>query len=254
MKIQYVSDLHLDVSNIDINCDKADVLVIAGDLCSSPSYTHDWILENISNTKPVIYVSGNHEYDYQDISIHDKTIKESLADLPNVHYLNNESVVIDDVKFIGSTLWTGFDAFPEMGNISDIKRICARSISDFSVISNADKKFSPDDAMKLYKDAKSFIFSELTNSFEGKKVVVTHFPPTLKSLHKMYRDNLINPYFITNCEDLVVKSDLWIHGHTHTSVNANVYGVKVLCNPRGYSKLYNFSENPAWNPNKTVRI
>lgn len=254
MRIQYVSDLHLDHSNVELNVAGADVVVLAGDISSSPLYTADWIRTNIGEKKPVIYVAGNHEYDYHDIQSQDFSIMSALIDLPNVRFLENSSVVIDGVKFIGSTLWTGFDAFPEMGNISAMRALASRSISDFHTISNGNKNFTPEDASGLYHESKSYIFGELTKPFDGKRVVVTHFPPSRQCVHKMYRGNLLNPYFIANAEDLVIKSDLWIHGHTHSTVDKNVAGVKVLCNPRGYSRFFNMSENPAWNPNKIVKI
>lgn len=254
MKIQYISDLHLDHSNMELEETDSDVLVIAGDISSFPLFTADWIEKNVGNKKPVIYVAGNHEYDYNDIAEHDFKISRALSHLENVHFLNNRSVIIDGVKFIGSTLWTGFDAFPEMGSVQMLKDIAHTSICDFSSILNGQNKFSPSDAEKLFHESKSYIFSELSNSFDGKRVVVTHFPPSRVSLHKAYRGNILNPYFIANCEDLVLKSDLWIHGHTHTSVNTHHFGVKVLCNPRGYSKFFNMSENPNWCNVKTYNL
>ena len=254
MKIQYVSDLHLDVSNLKLEFDNPDVLVIAGDVSASPLFTADWLEQNVPENLPVIYVAGNHEYDYRDIATHDYSIMSALTKLPNVHFLNNSSKVIKGVKFIGSTLWTGFNAFPEMGLVSKLKDIAQNSISDFKIIYNEDRPFSPEDASIIYKNSRAYIHGELNKPFEGKKVVVTHFPPTRKSIHKMYRGNILNPYFVAEAEDLVIKSDLWIHGHMHGSVNEHIMGVKVLCNPRGYSKVYNLSENPAWNPKKAIKI
>lgn len=254
MRIQYMSDLHLDHSNIEVDVSTADVVVMAGDISSSPLFTADWIEKNIGLEKPVIYVAGNHEYDHHDIHEHDFSIMSALTSLPNVYFLENNSVVIDGVKFIGSTLWTGFDAFPEMGNISAMRNLASRSISDFHTIYNGNKWFTPEDASGLYHNARSYIFGELTKPFDGKRVVVTHFPPSRQCVHKMYRGNLLNPYFIANAEDLLVKSDLWIHGHTHSTIDKSIVGVKVVCNPRGYSQFFNMSENPAWNPNKIVKI
>lgn len=254
MKIRYLSDLHLDHSNLKLEPSDADVLVLAGDISSSPLFVAEWLGKNVDKDLPVVYVPGNHEYDHRDIAIQDHNIISALRDLENVHFLNNKSIEINGVKFIGSTLWTGFDAFPEMGAVSDLKSISQKSVCDFQVIYKNDKPFCPDDAEELHKKSKSFIFGELSNPYEGKRVVVSHFPPSRVSLHKLYRGNILNPYFVSNAEDLVVKSDLWIHGHLHSSVNKSYGGVKILCNPRGYSQVYNLSENPAWDQKKIIRI
>lgn len=254
MKIQYVSDLHLDVSNIEIDASNSDVLVIAGDLSSDPSFAAMWIKKYIGSEKPVIYIPGNHEYDYRDIFYHDRKIIEALSELSNVHFLNNRSIVIDNVKFIGSCLWTGFDGFPELGSLEDLKSIAAKSVCDFYSIYNNEKPFSPDDASVLHKNSKLFLLNELSIPFDGKKVVVSHFPPSRQVVHKMYKGNLLNPYFVADAEDLLMKSDLWIHGHLHSSINKKINGVKLISNPRGYSKYFNMSENKDFNPNKIIKI
>lgn len=56
----------------------------------------------------VIYVCGNHEFWDGDLYEVPNNIKEFIKDkeINNIHFLNNESIVINGVRFIGSTLWT----------------------------------------------------------------------------------------------------------------------------------------------------
>ena len=60
MKIQILSDLHIEFQDYTYQKCDADVVVLAGDI-----HTKDkgikWAIENIVD-KPVIYVLGNHEF------------------------------------------------------------------------------------------------------------------------------------------------------------------------------------------------
>ena len=58
--------------------------------------------------KPVIYVPGNHEFYHHDIALIDELKTEASG---NIHVLNDDQVVIDGVRFMGSILWTDFALF-----------------------------------------------------------------------------------------------------------------------------------------------
>ncbi|GAB1537707.1 hypothetical protein NUACC21_03600 [Scytonema sp. NUACC21] len=60
MKIQILSDLHLEFQPFHIPHTDADVFVLAGDINLGKKGVA-WAVENIPS-KPVIYVLGNHEY------------------------------------------------------------------------------------------------------------------------------------------------------------------------------------------------
>ena len=49
-------------------------------------------------------------------------------------------------------------------------------------------------------------------------------------------------------------SDYWVHGHTHSTFDYEIEGTKVVCNPRGYSKLFNLSQNENFNKELTIEI
>ena len=63
MKVQILSDLHLEHSNIDlkINSD-INVLILAGDI-SADFTVLDFLLNKVPSTTQVLYVLGNHEYE-----------------------------------------------------------------------------------------------------------------------------------------------------------------------------------------------
>ncbi len=51
---------------------------------------------------------GNHEHLYSAHNLTEKRIKEILVDFPHITFLENESIIIDGIKFLGTTLWSDF--------------------------------------------------------------------------------------------------------------------------------------------------
>ena len=114
MKIQYASDIHLELSDNSnfINsmpfAVTGDVLVFAGDI----GYLRDKTLPNMkfwkwasANYREVLLVPGNHEfYGNGDVLAYGNSWSRKI--LPNVHYYQNKVVRIDDTDFILSTLWS----------------------------------------------------------------------------------------------------------------------------------------------------
>lgn len=60
MKIQIISDIHLEFGIREFDFSKADLLILAGDV-SIGMAGFTWIAERVKNI-PVLYVLGNHEY------------------------------------------------------------------------------------------------------------------------------------------------------------------------------------------------
>ena len=107
MKIQYMSDLHLEGADIKLeNKDKADLLILAGDITTAKSYkTHYEFFKNCSdNWERVVHVCGNHEYYRGDIEETEQELKEFFSGFKNVHSLQNESIDLGSHRLFGSTL------------------------------------------------------------------------------------------------------------------------------------------------------
>ena len=127
MKIQYASDLHLEFGSnfryLRANplAEGGDVLLLAGDVHylerrrteNDPFF--DWCAKHFRET---VIVPGNHEYYRDPIARLDRQdgipVEKTLTDYeyfvrPNVRYLNNRSIVIDDVEVFATTLWTVTD-------------------------------------------------------------------------------------------------------------------------------------------------
>ena len=128
MKLQVLSDLHHEFGFVDLTFDKADVVVIAGDVNLGIKGV-EWIMKTIT-ALPVVYVLGNHEYYKGSIPKTLNSIKK-VASGSNVHVLENEAVIVDGVTFHGATLWTDFAL---LGDSRSNGSLCQERMNDYKMI------------------------------------------------------------------------------------------------------------------------
>lgn len=233
MRIQVLADLHTEFSSYKIElAEDADVLVLAGDFTVADSLGKLEVLAETAE-KPIVFVAGNHEYYGGVFSEVNEKLTRISSSRRNFHFLNNGCFQIEDVQFIGATLWSNFDLAPDL---DEFARIIGLAINDFDCIaSSSTAKFSPYDCMRLNEESRSFLKDKISASSCGKRVVVTHFGPSPKSIHPQFEGSPANPYFCCNCENLMGPSiPLWIHGHTHESIDYKHKKTRVIANPRGY--------------------
>ena len=260
LKAQVLSDNHLEmpdhrrasfysatVEDIVAQGEAADLLILAGDFTSIRHLEGD--LDCIyEHYQDIVYVPGNHEY-YGQVSVAagKQAIREIIESFPNIHLLDNDVVTIEDVDFIGTTLW------PDLDHVSAEQRtLIYRSLNDFSCIGGMYK-----DLDQLAIDCKDFLDQAFYDSkFRAprKRILVTHFVPYPMSLDPRFAGSPLNPYFIANYENYLERQeiDLAIHGHTHTSFNyQTAKGTQVVCNPAGY---YCGEENPKYTHSLILEI
>jgi predicted phosphodiesterase len=236
MKIGLLSDLHLNHSTFvppSIGC---DVVILAGDIERSVRAIA-WSRSVFSC--PVIQVAGNHEH-YRTGSVReniDSMRREAKGS--NVRFLENESVVIEGVRFLGCTLWTDFALY---GTPAKSMEIGAGSLNDFVLCRWIDSRgkertFLPRDSVAMHLESRQWLERELAEPADGwsRTVVVTHHLPSRKCIHPIYDASPVNPCFVSNLDYLMQGVDVWVHGHTHSAVRETVGGCRILCNPRGYS-------------------
>ncbi len=230
MKIQVLSDLHIEFGNFFVPETDADVVVFAGDIGVGIDGLR-WI-ESQEIDKPIIYVLGNHEFYNHDIKIADEIVKSAAE---NIHVLIDDAVEINGVRFLGCTLWTDFLLFGQIEQYFALQN-AKKNMADFEVIKNNGRRFSPDDSINLHDKSRDWLEGMLSIPYKGKTVIVTHHLPSSKSVHPRFAKNLLTPAFASNLEDLMDKERvaLWVHGHTHDAYDYEIYGTRVICNPRGY--------------------
>ncbi len=252
MKVHVLSDLHLGVHDMERPLTDADVVVLAGDI-GPPRLAAAWALRF---DRPVLYVLGNHEFYGGDI---DETAAE-LAQLcagTQIHLLDDGELVIDGMRFLGSTLWTDFllqgDGAPKQLAVDAAQRF----MRDFSRIrgGDGDTLFTPADAAARFARHAAWLDAQLDTAHAGPTVVITHHAPSPRSIHPRFADSVLNACFVSDAEHLVgaERARWWIHGHTHDSFDYDLRGTRVICNPRGYAKD-GVNENPLFDPGLTIEV
>lgn len=236
MKIQYASDIHLEMTMngyywTDTKIEPlGDILVLAGDITKlSKLYWDHPFFDNISKDfKQVIIICGNHEY----YSINNPTLIQKpnleIKIRHNVHYYNNKVVKIDDVNFICSTMWSYIPLQSAFAVVNGVQ--C------FNQIKYGRNKITVDNWNNLHNKSKYFILNSLADITDEKTVIVTHHLPTQLCVANEHKNSSINSAFYSELFDIIHdhKIDYWIYGHSHRNIDVEINGTKVISNQFGY--------------------
>jgi len=232
MRLYILSDLHLEFAPFAPPKVNADAIVFAGDIHTGKNGLK-WIRSSFPD-KPVLYVLGNHEFYGQKIPKLTEELKQ-LVKGTNIHVMENDAVRINDVWFLGATLWTDFKLD---GDIVLAEAAAVTSVTDFKRIrvTPSYRRFRPADARRFHAQSVQWLLHQ-TKELAGQKIViVTHHAPSPRSIPLRYRGSPFNPAFASNLEQLIeaTGATLWIHGHIHEATDYLVGSTCVMANPRGY--------------------
>ena len=283
MKIAIASDVHLEFGDLILkNEENADVLILSGDICvasdfSDADYSNlkdgrsqryvDFFTRCANEFSKVIYVVGNHEHYHGDFIETFTILKKYLGHIENLHILDKEHVTINDVTFIGGTLWTDMNAQDPV-TLAHIRGM----MNDFRIISNSNEmvsyktmvnaydvdgnvkldengqpiqqaefhkrpaRFLPEDTVQDHKKMLEYI--HVNTAMLGKCVVVGHHAPSKMSTHPRYKTEVImNGAYSSRLDQFILdhpQIKLWTHGHTHEDFDYMIGSTRVVCNPRGY--------------------
>ena len=244
MRIHAVSDLHLEFGSIKLPDVDRDVLVLAGDIDVGQGALE--FIKKEAAKSPVIYVLGNHEFYRQEYN-------EVLSfwinlELENLYVLEQESVELDGYRFLGCTLWTDMQ-----NSLSDAVQECTLKINDYHAIRKDGKLITAAETMTIHSKSLSWLTREMEKGNPSHTVVVTHHPPSARSVHPRYAGSLLNAAFYSNLDPFIerFRPKLWIHGHMHDSFDYFIGDTRVVCNPRGY---FNYEENPKFDPTLVIKL
>jgi predicted phosphohydrolase len=235
MKIQYASDLHLEFPEnkafLKVNPLQAvgDVLLLAGDIVPfAVMDKHNDFFNFLSDNFAVTYwIPGNHEYYRFDSATKSGLLNEKIRS--NVFLVNNISIVLEEVTFLFSTLWSKISPAYEYQ--------IERSMSDFHVIKYGGSRFSAQRFNQLHTESLNFLNNELGNKQTTKNVVVTHHVPTFMNYPPKYKGDILNEAFAVELFDLIetTNPDYWIYGHTHENTpDFEIGKTRLLTNQLGY--------------------
>lgn len=147
MKIVIYSDMHLEFAPFyPPQGLESDVVVLAGDIRAPGSAVAYWARrDSVFGERPIVFVSGNHEFYGR---VYERQCQEMQEQARRflLHCLQQGSVVIDGVRFIGTTVWTDFALRIETdeGLASDVDRALqeARRMNDYRVIRKVEQEDS----------------------------------------------------------------------------------------------------------------
>ena len=265
VNIQLLSDLHLE-SNPHFSPQPvpgADLLVLAGDIGSyqpgSLLSGTDFGLARFSPLPvseggagwptPVLFLPGNHEYDGLDFELTHARLRETCERLGLI-WLEREVLVLQGIRFVGTTLWADFDALTAMeaaqGQVTIGEQLKAREkafrAANFYLKKNHSLRAGQPMLAEALRDtalqSQAWLRQALAVPFEGPTVVVTHHPASPLAADA-FRDELGVPWWMpafyasTALEDLAEadRPDLWISGHFHAAHDMTLGRTRWVANP-----------------------
>lgn len=282
MRIQICSDLHLEFSDIDIvNKNNADVLILSGDIMTGHRL-HDHpedatnvpaisagrematryrnFLKRCSERFPhVVYVAGNHEFYHGKFYETLNDLRNESMKFSNVYFLEDEVKEINDIVFMGATLWTDC-------NKSDPLTLQSLSsmMNDFTTIRNDQAGYTRLRPVHIaIRHAQTLKFFKKTlgdyrsngSRKTNKVVVVGHHAPSHMSIADEYkRDFHMNGGYASDLSAFILdhpEITLWTHGHMHQTFDYMIGSTRIVCNPRGYA---DYGEKSGWDQNLTIEI
>lgn len=291
MKIAICSDIHLEFGDLDLhNEENADVLILGGDIlvaddlrgftvddssniiAKSLSVTakaeryNNFVVRCSERFPQVILIMGNHEHYHGDYAESAKIMRSLFGDLPNVHFLDKEHRIINDVLFFGGTLWT------DMNNEdAETMRHMEYCMNDYRQVVNSNRQvhyraptldenyaegwgmktrpaqFRPEDTVEDHKAFLKELDAVLEKHTNMPVVVVGHHAPSKASTHPRYKSEvMMNGAYSTNLDNFILdrrQIKLWTHGHTHEDFDYMIGTTRVVCNPRGYDGYEDRADN-----------
>ena len=262
MKIQYISDIHLETRNNKKDFDKylipnAPYLALCGDIGYPHSQTFKDFMDYCSkNWLEVFYITGNHDY-YNKIYTRwkysspysmkqvEEYIEELFKSYTNVHYLQKKRFDIPNTQYsiLGCTLWVEIPIYKYVDAIHSLNDVNYISIDGY-------QRLSPEDIDTLHEDHCKWLMRSLESigSLGRKTIVLTHHLPTKLLISEEYINNSRNYLFYTELPEYIYHPALqaWICGHSHSSKRILLKNnIELMMNCKGYSKEIIKNFNPS---------
>ena len=251
MKIRILSDIHNDINRGVRLKPSSTFTIVAGDISGNEKETIKWVKDNLTNG---VFIEGNHigyntNTPLQDI---DKLYRETFPNDSYVAYLNNAYKIVDDIVFVGGTMFTNYMLNGEAFKVTNMQ-LALKGLNDFNYNRFRDgdeiRTVTPNDYIKLFDETLGVIKSTCEQFPDKKIVVVTHHAPSPKSIGQRYVNDDTNASYANNLEEFILEHPnikLWVHGHIHSCSDYKIGECRVVCNPMGYSYYepnYQFDEN-----------
>lgn len=267
MKIQLVSDLHMEFAPIEIVNAGADILVLSGDIITADPFTRSeasplrakatewrtWFEAVCAQFARVYYVLGNHEHYKGNFYETALVLRENLGHIHNLIILDNAYDCYEGFCFVGGTLWTDFDH-------DNFKAMLVRDgLNDYKLIQGKNyRKLTPAETA-LDHDRMLGMIAHCADTFQ-KLIVLGHHAPSWNSITPEYKNGVyahLNPGYASHHDAFIASHSnikLWTHGHVHSSHDYMIGETRVVANPRGYARKSGENENSAFDPNLVLNV
>lgn len=236
MKIQYASDLHLELSGnsrwikhhpLAVS---GDVLILAGDIIylgDDGGLKHpfwDWCADNFEQT---LVVPGNHEY-YGGFNLAETLDNWSLELRSNVRYLNNVAVRLGRTKIILSTLWS----YIRVENALAVES----GITDFHRIRYGGDRLDFVKFNEVHQKSVDFVRGAVNEAPDDDVIVVSHHLPSQILVSDRFKGSNLNDAFSSEQGNWIAESKIkyWIYGHSHVNIPGQIGQTTFLSNQLGY--------------------
>ncbi|UYM17963.1 metallophosphoesterase [Endozoicomonas euniceicola] len=267
INISLHSDLHnemQDHSLIDepkvISSDKADIFVLAGDIHNGIESIQYAKSVAKKHNKPVIFIAGNHEYYGHDLIETEKILRKESSSEENVYFLEKDSIVLNNIRFLGCTLWSNFELYEQV--IPGSKAFCMAwsegRINDFSKITMNNRAISSGDMENLNQDCMQWLQKEFLMPHSGPTVVITHFAPVPDCVDEKWKKeppefNELSPYFVNNLTEFITtwQPDFWFYGHTHSNICLKIGKTQIISNQKGYPSE---EDSTGYRPDMLIKV
>jgi Icc-related predicted phosphoesterase len=254
VKIQIFSDLHVDVLPIKkfSIVEGVEAVIVAGDTCEGALRALEHLRRIVPMEIPVVMVMGNHEY-YRHFIRSELALARSHAAAFNVHLLENQTVVLGGVRFVGATLWSDYSIFGE-ANRAAVMSVCAAGMNDHKKVGwqkQPWRRFRPQEAALLHYQSREYFKEVLATPFDGPTVAISHHAVHMNSVPSELRSERLTAAYVSNLSRLIeaYQPTLFVHGHIHQSSYYRVGKTRIICNSHGYG-----AENPNFNGSLVVEI
>ena len=240
MRIQLLSDLHLETEAFEPEPNPAaELLVLGGDIDSRWEALQrfgDWPV-------PVLMVAGNHEFDGREVGEAWPALR-ARCDQLGITLLERESLVRTDadgtrIRFVATVRWCDFDLFGDTGRATAM-----RAAGYYMRIMRSTRRgvaFDPEGVREEALACREWLAAELAKTGDwDRTVALTHFAPSLRSADPRYGAQPGTASFCNADDALLPFASTWIHGHLHCRhdylVDHAGGRTRVVCNARGHGR------------------
>lgn len=239
VSILAMSDLHLEFSDLPLTLSSwPDLVILAGDIghgIAGIEFARQWIPRSVH----VVIVAGNHEFYGSSIESVMHMLRAHAEGESNIQFLECDEIVIPvqecSVRILGAILWTDFALRGAAWRDVDMT-VAGRRINDFRLIRFREGLLTPRDTIDFHQASRNWLESTLAQPHDGPTIVVTHHSPSPRSEQARYAGGELTAVFHSDLEWLIERHqpDLWIHGHSHWSVDYRIGRTRIFSNQRGY--------------------